>query len=149
LDALTGYAVGQVGAILKTTNGGVTWVSQTLMTTYNLLSVDFPLNVSTGYAVGGYGTILKTTDGGTWVEQDPVGQSVRVTVGQIKTIPNPFIRFAVIPGHEKEAFVAYDIAGRKVGTYKGDRIGEGLPAGVYFLVPSGLNANPLRVVKLR
>jgi len=43
----------------------------------------------------------------------------------------------------------YDIAGRNVGTYQGDRIGEGLSAGVYFLRPVDGSAKPVRVVKVR
>ncbi len=63
--------------------------------------------------------------------------------------PNPFTSFAAIPGHSSERFALYDIAGRKVGTYKGDRIGEGLSPGVYFLKPDRKDAKPLRIVKLR
>jgi hypothetical protein len=36
-----------------------------------------------------------------------------------------------------------------VGTYKGDRIGEGLQAGVYFIRAEGGEARPVRVVKVR
>ena len=63
--------------------------------------------------------------------------------------PNPFTSFAQVPGHEREAFSLYDISGRQVGIYKGDRVGQGLAAGVYFLRPEGKDAVPLRVVKLR
>ncbi len=63
--------------------------------------------------------------------------------------PNPFTSFAQVPGHEREAFSLYDVSGRKVGTFKGDRIGKGLPAGVFFLRPEGKDAAPLRIVKLR
>jgi hypothetical protein len=41
------------------------------------------------------------------------------------------------------------MVGKKVGVYKGDRIGEGLSAGIYFLKPENKNAKPLRLVKLR
>ena len=64
-------------------------------------------------------------------------------------VPNPFTSFTTLPGHEAERFALYDISGRKVGTYKGDRIGEGLGAGVYFLRPVGQGGKPLRVVKIR
>ncbi len=63
--------------------------------------------------------------------------------------PNPFTSFATLPGHEFERFALYDISGRKVGVYRGDRIGEGLSAGVYFLRAEGKYAKPLRIVKLR
>ena len=63
--------------------------------------------------------------------------------------PNPFTSFATVPGQEGERFSLYDVSGRKVGTYRGDRIGEGLKAGVYFLTPEGKGARPLRVVKVK
>jgi len=63
--------------------------------------------------------------------------------------PNPFTSFASVPGHEKERFALYDIEGRQVGTYKDDRVGEGLSPGVHFLRPEGGNAKPLRVVKVK
>ena len=69
--------------------------------------------------------------------------------GKYQPCPNPFTSFATVPGHEFERFALYDISGRKVGTYKGDRIGEGLSAGVYFLRPEGKDDKPLRVVKVR
>jgi hypothetical protein len=48
-----------------------------------------------------------------------------------------------------EQFNLYDIAGRKVGTYRGDRIGEGLSAGVYFIRREGEGGTLARVVKIR
>jgi len=56
---------------------------------------------------------------------------------------------AILLGHEAERFSLYDISGRKVGTYRGDRVGEGLAPGVYFLRQEGKNAEPLRIVKIR
>ncbi len=63
--------------------------------------------------------------------------------------PNPFVSYVQVPGHEKESFSLYDVSGRKVGIYKGDRIGAGLSAGIYFLKPEAQDAKPLRIVKLR
>jgi hypothetical protein len=68
-DVNTGYAVGTAGKIIKTTDGGQTWVSQTSGTTQTLFSVYF-INSTTGYASGNSGTILKTTDSGvTWTPE--------------------------------------------------------------------------------
>jgi len=67
----------------------------------------------------------------------------------LSVAPNPFVSFATLPGHEKEQFALYDVSGRKVGIYKGDRIGVGLSTGIYFLKPEGQDAKPLRIVKLR
>lgn len=59
--------VGNEGTILKTTNGGTTWVQKTSGTTYNLFKVEFP-TANVGYAIGsqnsGGSLLLKTIDGG-------------------------------------------------------------------------------------
>jgi hypothetical protein len=64
-------------------------------------------------------------------------------------VPNPFVSFTSVPGHSSERFTLYDISGRKVGVYKGNRIGEGLSPGVYFLKYENKDTKPLRIVKLR
>ena len=151
-DDQTGYATGGTGTIIKTTDGGANWESQSSGTnTNNLFSVHFPVDAQTGYAVGLYGTILKTTDGGMAFveEQKAVRPLDGLTVGRLRITPNPFASFARIPGHETERFALYDITGRKVGTYKGNRVGEGLAAGVYFLRTADKASKPLRIVKLR
>ena len=67
-----------------------------------------------------------------------------------KATPNPFTSFARVPGHENERFTLYDVSGRQVGTYQGDRIGEGLAPGVYFLKGMENNGHaPVRIVKVR
>ncbi|MEK6756184.1 MAG: YCF48-related protein, partial [Bacteroidota bacterium] len=68
-DANTGTVVGWNGTILRTTDGGKTWMSQSSGTTNDLQDVSFT-NANTGTAVGNSGTILHTTDGGaTWTSQ--------------------------------------------------------------------------------
>ena len=68
----------------------------------------------------------------------------------IKAAPNPFGSFARVPGHEAERFALYDVSGRQVGDFPGDRIGEGLAPGVYFLKGTGPgSAAPVRIVKVR
>ena len=64
VDPSVGWAVGDGGTIVKTTNGGTTWTAQDSGTTDGLCSVDF-VNASTGWAVGDGGVILKTANGGT------------------------------------------------------------------------------------
>jgi photosystem II stability/assembly factor-like uncharacterized protein len=71
VDAYTGYAVGGGSTILKTVDGGLTWVEQSAPEGSNpyLNSVCFadPLK---GWAVGLGGTVLSTSDGGAvWTEQ--------------------------------------------------------------------------------
>jgi photosystem II stability/assembly factor-like uncharacterized protein len=65
----TGYVVGRSGRILKTSNGGTSWVTQVSGTNQHLHSVTFE-DENTGYVAGDWGTILKTTNGGaSWTAQ--------------------------------------------------------------------------------
>jgi photosystem II stability/assembly factor-like uncharacterized protein len=68
-NAVTGYAVGDAGTILKTIDGGTTWDSLSSTTSLGLSSVYFT-NAGTGYIVGESGLILNTVNGGiTWNEK--------------------------------------------------------------------------------
>ncbi len=78
----TGWAVGGNGTILKSVNGGVTWLSQTLPVefpaTESLYGCSF-VDANHGWAIGGSATsarILHTDDGGaTWSVQTSASQS--------------------------------------------------------------------------
>lgn len=156
-DPNTGTAVGadtlnpDSSVIFRTTDGGVTWLDQPSGQHYPYLCGVYFTNANTGTAVGYSGTILHTTTGGTWVEgnNNPKGKGPSDPSAVCRVFPNPFANFATVPGHGKEVFKLYDILGMRVGTFWGDRIGEGLPAGVYFLRQEGGNAKPVRIVKLR
>ena len=68
-DNNTGWVVGYIGTILKTTNSGTNWISQVSGTSSDLYSVQFTDN-STGWTVGSSGTILITSNGGSnWISQ--------------------------------------------------------------------------------
>lgn len=68
-DTLNGWAVGDGGAIISTTDGGKTGAMQNSGTSCFLLNVYF-VDTLTGWAVGGGGLILYTKDGGeTWPSQ--------------------------------------------------------------------------------
>jgi photosystem II stability/assembly factor-like uncharacterized protein len=68
-DSLNGWAVGQSGVIIHTTDGGASWNIQTSGTRYHLNSVDF-VNPHRGWIVGLFGRILFTNDGGqNWQRQ--------------------------------------------------------------------------------
>jgi hypothetical protein len=64
-------------------------------------------------------------------------------------VPNPFTSFTTLPGRSSERFALYDVSGRKVGVYKGDRIGWGVSSGVYFLRAEKGDRRPVRVVRVR
>lgn len=69
IDDSTGYAVGEKGTVLKSIDGGVTWVIQMSDDLYNLYDVFFVDNM-TGWVVGQdlsfdhFAVIFKTDDGG-------------------------------------------------------------------------------------
>jgi hypothetical protein len=66
-----GNAVGNGGVILRTGNGGASWVRAQSVVSTNLNSVHFTSEM-VGNAVGDGGVILRTGDGGTWVRAQSV-----------------------------------------------------------------------------
>ena len=64
----TWVAVGDIGTIVRSTNGGLTWASVSSPVGDQLRAVSF--NGSIGLAVGIAGRVLRSTDAGaTWVEE--------------------------------------------------------------------------------
>jgi photosystem II stability/assembly factor-like uncharacterized protein len=195
VDALNGWCAGgaggpnvsEPGRVVRTTNGGSSWIVRNPSPLRPFSSVYFP-EASWGW-VGAYdGSIILTTDGGsTWLDDNSgVTSSIYDIHGlnrtnawagcangsilryipptgvddqsQIKTspsqpkprvIPNPFVSFASVLGHERESFVLYDISGRQMGTFRGDRVGEGVSPGIYFVKSTAQGSEPVRIVKIR
>jgi photosystem II stability/assembly factor-like uncharacterized protein len=144
------WACGERGAIIASSDGGRNWNAQTSGSQLTLWKIWF-VNERQGWAVGDSGVILHTDDGGrSGVWQDFQGCFQPLTSNlSFSVVPNPFSSFATLPGHEAERFSLYDISGRKVGVYRGDRIGWDVSPGVYFLRPQKGKVNPVRVVKVR
>lgn len=72
IDENIGIAVGAVGTIIRTTNGGNEWTLLNSGTTQDINRLFF-INNNLGFAVGTNGTILKTSDAGTsWSLQQTV-----------------------------------------------------------------------------
>ena len=75
LDENIGWAAGNFGTIVKTTNGGQNWTSQSISTTDHIHSIFFtdPLNgwlVLYEFVPDRHGSILRTTNGGeSWFTQ--------------------------------------------------------------------------------
>lgn len=59
IDNSIGYAVGAGGTILKTTDGGLSWINQISNTIRSLNSVHFPVDANIGYVVGDSGPNIK------------------------------------------------------------------------------------------
>src|SRR5690606_37408610 len=70
VDDQTGWITGAQGVILKTTNGGNTWETQTTSFPSMWFADVCFLDANTGWIAGGNGRLLKTTNGGsTWTDQ--------------------------------------------------------------------------------
>lgn len=68
-DENNGWAVGILGTILQTTNGGTYWTFQTSGNNKHLTSVYF-IDSNNGWVAGEFGKILNTTNGGfSWLNQ--------------------------------------------------------------------------------
>ncbi|HWP82473.1 MAG TPA: YCF48-related protein [Bacteroidota bacterium] len=76
VDAQTGFVSGEdsqgAGQLLKTENGGETWVPVSVGTISPIYGIDF-VSTLTGWAVGSGGLILKTTNGGSTWSKQPTG----------------------------------------------------------------------------
>jgi hypothetical protein len=92
--------------------------------------------------------LVKTDANGCAGVEEPVSGRQKAK-GSVRATPNPFISFARIPGHETERFDLYDISGKLVGAYPGNRIGEGLSPAVYFIKLDAEHGRALRIVKVR
>ena len=74
----TGFIAGSENTILKTTDGGDTWIGSSerarVGETRNNLEGLWFVSPTTGWIIGSFGTLLHTTDGGvTWEKRDPAG----------------------------------------------------------------------------
>jgi hypothetical protein len=69
------WVVGDGGAIITSSDDGVTWTAQTSGTTENLYSIAFA-DADHGAAVGRRGTVLVTSDGGTTWTPRPLGRDI-------------------------------------------------------------------------
>lgn len=67
----------------------------------------------------------------------------------LRAVPNPFLSFTTVKGHEADRFAVYDVSGRMVGTYQGRRIGEELSPGVYLMRSEEIGSKAVRIVKAR
>ena len=76
ISSVAGWAAGDLGIILTSTDGGASWQLQISGTTSNLYGISFK-NANEGIAVGEAGTILRTINGGlNWDEKVTVNTQV-------------------------------------------------------------------------
>jgi photosystem II stability/assembly factor-like uncharacterized protein len=160
-DANTGTAVGypgycsswsEVDNILRTTDGGATWVPQSSGTTMPLRGVCF-VDANTGTVVGDSGTILHTTNGGVTSAEEELQHQFPQRYLLRQNYPNPFNPSTVIgytvggvrslgSGVSNVRLVVYDLLGREVrvlvnekkapGSYEVTFDGANLASGIYI-----------------
>jgi hypothetical protein len=99
----------------------------------------------TGYDV----YVVKTDQNGNVGIKDERCAAGQTKNRQLSIVPNPFRFFASIRGCERSAVLVYDIQGRCAGKYRGNRVGEDLGPGVYFVKVENSDAETLRVVKIK
>ena len=148
-DPQHAWACGTGGTIIASTDGGQNWTAQVSGTRAQLRKIWF-VNDRQGWAVGDSGIILHTEDGGRSGAWEELSSSrLAPNASRLTVSPNPFTSYTTLPGHSSDLFSLYDVSGRRVGVYKGDRIGEGLRAGVYFVRRMDGGTPPVRIVKVR
>jgi len=152
-NANTGWIGGSIPYyIMRTTNGGLNYVSQYLsLELYNIWKIT-KSNDSSIYAIGMPASIFKTTNGGVGINQ--ISTEISSSFSLSQNYPNPFnpvtkIRFDVastplIPLRRGTLVVlkVYDVMGREVRTLVNERLqpgmyevsfdGSALTSGVYF-----------------
>ena len=140
-------AGGKDAFLIKTDSAGDTLWTRAYGGPNNDEGVAVQATDDNGYAVAGYtcsfgaGTpdysnvyLIKTDDSGNTGMQEPLARRPASSACLIVR-PDPCMSFASVPDHETELFTVSDIAGRRVAVCKGDRVGEGLRPGIYFLSP--------------
>jgi hypothetical protein len=141
----------------RSTDAGATWSSDTRLTNDPLKSwwasvsaADSVVHVLwSDYRDGNYEIYYKRNPTGNIGVEELSSSRLTPYASRLKVFPNPFTTFVILPGHSSERFALYDVSGRRVGTYRGDRIGVDVPQGVYFLRKLDGGTPPARIVKVR
>ncbi|MBS1494768.1 MAG: T9SS type A sorting domain-containing protein [Bacteroidetes bacterium] len=139
------YAAGNNGKIIRSSDGGQSWVSQNSGTTANLNFINsLESNTNIMYAGGENGVLLKTLDGGVGINN--ISSSIPDKNLLYQNYPNPFNPSTTIKFDLKKSsyvkLIVFDALGREVetivneylniGTYTADWNSIGNTSGIYF-----------------
>ncbi|MEI6822593.1 MAG: YCF48-related protein, partial [Bacteroidota bacterium] len=139
INSTTGLAVGYdntsaSGLILRTTDGGTTWIRQTLSNTIKTLYSVYFTDVNTAYISGTSGVILMSTNGGTtWTTQTSNTTNTLLSI----YFPNPYSGYSVGVGGK---IVKYQVLPATAGTISGLTTVTTGQSGVVYTVPAIANA---------
>jgi hypothetical protein len=154
----TSYGAGSDDVYLvKTDSSGDTLWTRTFGGSYIDVSSSVRQTADGGYIIAGYTAppassgnvyLIKTDENGSLAVE--VGRAdQRAVAGSLRVVPTPFASSARVLGHEAEQFSLYDISGKLVQTCRGDRVGDKLSPGVYFINPEGAHSQSVRVVNVK
>jgi len=123
-------------SIIKTTNGGTTWVGQYVGATGELQDIFF-VNNDIGYVVGWNGDIFKTTNGG---ESVGINDNTTPNIDIIIYVDhlNQFVEINIVNNLSKSFYELYNIEGKLISkgeiTQNKQKISiKYLPVGLYFI----------------
>jgi photosystem II stability/assembly factor-like uncharacterized protein len=155
IDGESGYAIGSYGTIVKTEDGGVTWMDVESITSNSLTDIAF-IDPGTGLACGNSGTIIKYSDP-SWVNEGP-----EFSYNRLECHPNPFrselsvstflpkespviIRLLSLGGQE---ISRWNIGSVTPGCFHTELSLEELPQGVYMIqLKTNNNSAQTKVIK--
>jgi len=143
-----GWAAGEMGSIVRTTNGGISWEKLNSETQLAIRTIEF-INAQTGWIAGKEGFIAKTTNGGG--AGSPIGiQNQSVSIAEnfslYQNYPNPFnpstiIKFSLAKSSDVKLTV-YSLNGKteevltenfyNAGEYSVEWKPESKSSGIYF-----------------
>ena len=153
-----GWAVGNEGTILHTTDGGETWEYQESGTTADLFSISF-VDENHGWICGDSSIILHTNNGGLVGLYEMPEKLVSLSVS-----PNPFSQYAVIgfylPYTAHVSIQIFNAMGAKVAELHHGQLPAGqqqfrwdagdLPKGLYFCrVQAGQETTTQKIIKVQ
>ena len=136
-DEQSGLALGVNGGganvsaiLLKTTNGGETWESQSILSIEGFRIVDFYFcDLNTGWIVGMDGLIMRTTTGG--FSSIPIEENIGIKEFKLsQNYPNPFnpsthIKIT-LPTSENVTIKVYNLLGEEITTVVNSKLSAGI-----------------------
>jgi hypothetical protein len=165
IDSKTGWLVGSSNGgpsyVVKTTDGGNTWVNETPEDEYFGFESISMVDESAGYIVGWEGKLYHTTNGGiVGIDRARTKPVYQFSLSQ--NYPNPFNPLTTIKYSVSEkSFISlkvYDVLGKEIAVlisevkspsdYQAEFNAERLPSGIYFykITSNGYSAAKKMVV---